>query len=472
MQLLQKHTIQKQVLQVRMNDPEDGFSFRSRLGEIYYDMILPRLELLFDEVGHNRQVRIDRLEINIGEIDKNNWEVDLVEKIIKQLRNEVQLVQTKLQQNDTPSVKYHPQAGNSNELEEWLLDYLRSGKLPWFVDANYQLVEAVKHVSLTGNLLADFIDFLQQANTQQLTRFVYLFEVDRVDKILQVAAAPRNSDLLKFFLINKASLIFYLQKMQIYSFNINKLIYLPLVLSLRQNEEKAIASFLFWFCKMVGTECSRPYVRVKEEIRHLIVHDLVEQISDLEYGEQTGIKTNQQSKPYNNKSGEEFYIKNAGLILLHPFLLQLFKAVGLVENNVFKRSSDQHYAVLITQYLVTGEIFFHEHEMLLNKILCGMDADEPLPNSFIFGEREKAEADQLLQTIIDKWMMNGVRVNNSVDGFRSSFLNRAGKLEKKNDDWKLVVEQEPFDLVLASLPWSIGVIKNSWMKGMLWADWA
>jgi hypothetical protein len=67
--------------------------------------------------------------------------------------------------------------------------------------------------------------------------------------------------------------------------------------------------------------------------------------------------------------------------------------------------------------------------------------------------------------------MNGVPVNKTVEGLQKSFLQREGKLVRQDKDWILQVEQKPFDMVLASLPWSIGIIKNTWMEGMLWVEW-
>ena len=69
------------------------------------------------------------------------------------------------------------------------------------------------------------------------------------------------------------------------------------------------------------------------------------------------------------------------------------------------------------------------------------------------------------------WKMNGVPVNTSIEGLQQSFLQRSGKLVQKENDWMLQVEQRPFDIVLASLPWGIGIIKNKWMRGMLWVEW-
>jgi len=87
-------------------------------------------------------------------------------------------------------------------------------------------------------------------------------------------------------------------------------------------------------------------------------------------------------------------------------------------------------------------------------------------------EEEINEAADLLTQIIGLWTMKGLRVNNNINGLRESFLQRQGRLSSHEKDWLLHVEQKAFDMVLSSLPWSISIIKNNWMEGMLWVEWA
>jgi hypothetical protein len=70
------------------------------------------------------------------------------------------------------------------------------------------------------------------------------------------------------------------------------------------------------------------------------------------------------------------------------------------------------------------------------------------------------------------WTKNNNQVNGTTEGLQQSFFQRTGKLVKKGDDWQLQVEQRAYDMLLSSLPWGIGIIKTSWMKGMLWVEWA
>ena len=86
------HIIQKQVFEVEMENPVDAFQFRNRLGEVFNDMILPRLSDLFDELGPSHKTyRLDQLTIDAGIINKQNWEQNLADKIVTEARQAIQL---------------------------------------------------------------------------------------------------------------------------------------------------------------------------------------------------------------------------------------------------------------------------------------------------------------------------------------------------------------------------------------------
>src|SRR5258706_4778710 len=67
----------------------------------------------------------------------------------------------------------------------------------------------------------------------------------------------------------------------------------------------------------------------------------------------------------------EYFIGNAGLVILFPFLRQMFSNLDLCRNKQFRSEYSQIRAVLLSQYLIAGSAEIAEHELLLNKILCG-----------------------------------------------------------------------------------------------------
>jgi hypothetical protein len=149
-----------------------------------------------------------------------------------------------------------------------------------------------------------------------------------------------------------------------------------------------------------------------------------------------------------------------------------FNHLGLSDDkNNFKDEASHQKAVLLSQYLVTGDTSIVEEGILLNKIICGYPIEEPIIKELELSEFEMAEAIDLLAQVIQSWKMSETPVNNTIEGLQQSFLQRQGKLLQKDADWLLQVEQKSYDMVLSSLPWSIGIIKNAWMKDMLWVEW-
>lgn len=163
---------------------------------------------------------------------------------------------------------------------------------------------------------------------------------------------------------------------------------------------------------------------------------------------------------------EGIYVDNAGLVLLHPFLPTFFEELNVVKNG---RMTNPHRAVHLLQYLATGQSATPEYELPLNKLLCGLPLEEPLTRKLRLTQKEKTEAEKLLEAVIRHW---SVLMNTSPEGLQGTYLCREGKLSRRgHEDWQLQVEQKGFDILLNDLPWSISMIKLPWMGGMLWVEW-
>lgn len=165
---------------------------------------------------------------------------------------------------------------------------------------------------------------------------------------------------------------------------------------------------------------------------------------------------------------DTIYTGNAGLIILHPFIPYGFKRLGLVNDEGFVNREAQHRAVHLLQYMATGKEEHAEHELALNKILCALPLEEPVPAEMLLTAEEKQLCEELLKVVIQRWeKMN----NSSVEGFRAAFLQRDGALWEKEGDWWLRIEERGYDLILQTLPWGIGMIKAPWMEKTIYTEW-
>jgi hypothetical protein len=170
-----------------------------------------------------------------------------------------------------------------------------------------------------------------------------------------------------------------------------------------------------------------------------------------------------------NKLDEEgIFIVNAGTVLLHPFLKMFFNRIGIVKDNSFIDGNAQITGIYLLQYLATGRIEAEEYELTLYKILCALPLETPVEQIKKPDPGFIVEADLLIESVLAQW---SILKNTSGAGLREGFLQRPGKLFKKNGNIYLRVEKSSIDVLLDYLPWNLGIIMLPWMKDVLRVEW-
>lgn len=161
-------------------------------------------------------------------------------------------------------------------------------------------------------------------------------------------------------------------------------------------------------------------------------------------------------------------IEISGLVLLWPFLPAFFESLGLLDGDAFGGSSARHRAAAILHYLATGALEHPEQELVLPKLLTGLDVDcvhQPGPPLEPF---ETGSAKALIEAVLGHAPMLG---RLSVEGFRRAWLNRSGSLSTRDGHWLLRIERRTFDLLLDRLPWTFGWVRLPWMADPLQVEW-
>ena len=165
---------------------------------------------------------------------------------------------------------------------------------------------------------------------------------------------------------------------------------------------------------------------------------------------------------------KEIYISNGGLVILHPFLPALFQELQLAKDKRWVSEEAQQKAVLITEFLVSGEEEFPEFNLTLNKIICGIDLKSTLISEISITVEVITSCEELLTEVIKHW---SVLKNTGIESLRETFLRRNGKLTQVDKGWLLQVEQMGMDVLLNKLPWGIGIVKLPWMEEILHVEW-
>jgi hypothetical protein len=144
------------------------------------------------------------------------------------------------------------------------------------------------------------------------------------------------------------------------------------------------------------------------------------------------------------------------------------KNIGLIINNEFSDLEAKFKAIHFLNYIVTGQKNAAENELSFEKILCGVDLFTPIPKEIYLSETEIEEADALLKAVRDNWQP---LKNTSIEGLRSSFLQREGIIYNEANAWKLRVEKKAFDMLLGQIPWGYAFIKFSWTTKPIETEW-
>lgn len=165
---------------------------------------------------------------------------------------------------------------------------------------------------------------------------------------------------------------------------------------------------------------------------------------------------------------EALYVEAAGLILLHPFLTELFSSTGLWKDKQWTSAAAPFRAVRLMAYLTYGNSEVPEYRLLFHKILAGMDAATPLPAEALLLPEETATCTELLEAVLRHW--TALR-NTTADGLREGFLLRNGKLQQSPKGILLDVERLAQDVLLARLPWGCSTVKLPWLEPLLLVNW-
>jgi len=587
-----RHIIQQQFFDIRSATQQDSLELQQQISQLYWEAIAPALERLFDAYATSEEVlRIDRLEIDLGTLDRDKLAEELVEAIVRAVReqlDELTLGNSLFKENiQRLPVRHH-------QFDQWLL-FLETGTPAW----NAQGIDEAEQETLVLEMLASEqfaiqrlnILFRRQPHTLDrvirqypdtfLARLVEVFtgtahgELPAMQRLLEkivrhqlfIPTAPPPLRALHRSLFWKH----LFQKVAVARKKLNSIE--VIVTFIQENwpiqalynslsawqreakswsaDEQRLFEAIFQQNKLqeflsekesspvetlelpnqkkkpedtpaeaTDTPSEKPKeneppeeidehrlsqsdaeLQAEKERERLAndqeekrpgeppakmvdeqsTHTTKEDAETLEQDKRpTAEKQSSEGKSYDHHSTDpidffkklpadtSYYVENAGIILLHPFLAHYFRGGELLQDKHFKDAEAQELAVHLLYYLATKEEHPAEPKLLLPKFLCGLPFPHPIDRYLELPEALKQEAENVLQAALNHW---GALPNTSPDGLREGFLQRDGKLEKRGDDWFLLVESKTLDILLNKLPWNISLVKLPWLKDLLRVEW-
>lgn len=368
----------------------DGFGMQDRVGELFHERLLPRMEALFDEMGGSHDIVFDSLEIDCGILQTRDWEETLIDKAIFELRQKL-LAANKI---------FLTPEGEVEKLKRAFLYFIQHGAFAWS-----ERIESVRA-----------FEFLRW--DEELGAELFALLTDRPKRIRRLAEVVDEK-----FLIDLSK--------QYDS-------------SSPDQPVKAVA------------------LSAVEKIRQAVEARLSEK--------EPGKVERKDSKRNTRQVVEEdgLMVQNAGLVLLHPFLVQLFENIGIYGEEGWLHEHSAEQAMSVLYWLARGDEVMEEPDLAFIKLLCGVSVEEPVVLLPLADEIMKNECLELLGAVIENWQ---VLKNTSPDGLREAFLHRQGIVNAVDRGWTLRLENKPIDVLLQKLPWGLGVIRLPWMNETIFVEW-
>lgn len=476
------------------------------LGLFFYEKIQPALVKALDQYGDPKKTLIiDKLELDCGTIPNENWEKVFLQRILEQLEEGI----------NSPQKNNHVSLSIEEKANEVFFFFLQKGFFPWnspFSTPKGLEKEIVIDIAFLKILQNNF-----KKSSVFSERLFKSFSPEFISKIfesLSQKSNPKFGALVKHLQtkpgVQKELMLVLLHSLQhrspatipaylkdlISNFSKENLPYLAEYLSRVMIREKEISlglrsllsetmtpenrGKLLLVMKIIlktnpkileKTGISKAEIEsdIEDSVRNKVARkSLLTEKSEVQENLISASKHVNQNGQSDPETSDEIFIENAGLVLLHPFLEGLFSNFQLTENRKFVSNHSQFVAAKILQFLVFGENDHTENFYPLNKILCGMGITQVLDLDMELPHESKIECEQLLKEVIGHW---SVLKNTSVEGLRETFLQRNGKLTRVEKGWKLQLERKSVDVLLAKLPWGIGIIKLPWMTEMIFVEW-
>ncbi|MFB6454700.1 contractile injection system tape measure protein [Chitinophaga sp. Hz27] len=493
-----EHLIQKQIVSIRMRGDEmQAMALQREINTLCEGPLLQMMEQLFDLYDNGQQVIIDKLEINISERDIHLLTPAIMMAVSKEISHALQqktgqdesnAIEKKRIDHLTKNIKqasstayYTPQ-----QLISILGHFLQTGQLPWWAALSdfYQLTtEMLPAVKFAKTLQQQLIQVLQQSPAAQY-RFLHQFTDSWQMSWLQ-ALQPE----IYTAIVTAVTAVIQLQNTIHPTINTRSNTKTSTVAQLLQQLRPWILNYIITHSENKPDEATivASVIQQTEKIDIQVDEKMLINILPTAIQEAVAIQLHQPiqkiiSAPsaiskkevmIHNESTttttDGYFIHNAGLILLAPFLGTFLRACNAADD---KKVTNESYAVALLEFLATGRTDVAEHELIFNKVLCGIPVDKPLQRINNLQDEHITEATQLLQTVIGYW--NTLK-NTSVDGLRVSFLQRTGKLSvRENDDqWRLQVIPESYDqFLLVDLPWNYQLVPLLFNKQQfIWVEW-
>lgn len=492
-----KHIIHRVNVDINTNSVRVAERINKNVNHYVNEMILPVIEEIINKKYANFDLRLEHLDLNVDFASEK--QISAFE-----IRNALELALENTIQKHNLSEKLTSEEVKSSHKTDvsnaWsvLIHFLKTGKLPWFVNQNDSLERWIetcgpqlREGSVQNRDVDAFVQLLASNKTAAIrllkqlpNSFIVLFIETYYSPMLskswgnfrnQIQTIQNDSIVLNFSLLALQTIANSYSGNKMSSQEVSKA--LALLIQEWQNMNASTSS------KNFDDESLEKFI----DIFNVILQPLNVSLDKIMVNEwlvksmpntssqtpnQVGNIRIEQDSTAPNIVETDLHpdiFNFAGLIILHPYLKMFFKNIGVMkenENNVAPEHFDLATHSLF--FLATGQTNAYESDMQFVKWLLNIPEGVVIDRNYKLGQNVVDEAENLLASVVENWT---ALKNSSNDTLRAMFFQRSASLKEDANCYQLHFERKAQDVLLNQLPWGISFVKLPWKQKLIQVIW-
>lgn len=486
------HIINREIFEFTYSETEHAFALQNQMNNGLQYKMQTVIDNVLDEYNdENTITRLDKLEIDLGEIPFGSLYTILPEKLYIAFRKEM-LNAIKDRNTYLKEISHCEASENINDDLTVLEIFLLTGSLPWWAGSakDFSPISVINYFIENSPERLKSLLFKNINNEQFIERLIYQLEIEVIERLIMLLPVSKSHISFIENIINNYTLkvsqsfspelsigeVIFPEKLSaLAGIDGKKNVLRVLIKLIAKTKNSHSEEEMQVLLEKIIVEVFKgriEAIRIEEELKMPGGSDFYSEMILLKEEMKPAYEVADNSTSSDSEIVEEknkkIYIQNAGLVLIAAFLPSLYKELRLIENGMFMNKDLQFKGLFLLHYICTGQAEAPEYTLQLNKILCGLDLEEPIPYSVDLTDTDKKEADLLLKDILTHW---GALRNSTVEALQGSFLLRDGLLSSVNDHWLLQVERKGYDVLIDHLPWSWKTTKFDWMDSYIDTEW-
>lgn len=198
---MEKHLVHRQKVTLQVSKRDDAFALQSMVSYLLQNDLKTSLESALDKAfPPGKVVRIDTLQLNLGDINPNNFEQEFKSKFITVLAESLSAKSDSIANNSAGAESIISEA---QSVADALIFFLEKGYLPWYsstVNITDWETDILKILTKTEyQYLAEWLQEAQQQNSAVIDRLILQFSDHLLAAIIQNATTFTSNNWKQLF---------------------------------------------------------------------------------------------------------------------------------------------------------------------------------------------------------------------------------------------------------------------------------